>query len=74
MLEGTANVRLDSIGQCLRIHAGQRVTFDPISNRLGDPTDVDIQQELKSPLVTDFGQLPSATLINQEIQLRGESQ
>jgi len=73
VLEGTANVRLDSIGQCLRIHAGQRVTFDPIANRLGDPTDVDIQQQLKSPLVADFGQLPSATLINQEIQLRGQA-
>jgi hypothetical protein len=35
--------------------------------------DVDIQQQLRSPLVTDFGQLPSATLINQEIQLRGRA-
>jgi len=73
VLEGTANVRLDSIGQCLRVHAGQRVTFDPVSGRLGDPVDVDIQQQLRSPLVTDFGQLPSATLINQEIQLRGRA-
>jgi hypothetical protein len=73
VLEGDANVRLDSVGQCLRIHAGQRVTFDPIANRLGDPVDVDIQQELRSPLVADFGQLPSATLINQEIQLRGQA-
>src|SRR5262249_18300940 len=59
VLEGTANVRLDSVGQCLRIHAGQRVTFDPIANKLGDPVDVDIQQQLTSPLVADFGRLPS---------------
>ena len=73
VLEGTANVRLESVGQCLRIHAGQKVTYDPITGRLGDPVDVDIQQQLSSPLVTDFGQLPSATLINQEIQLRGQA-
>jgi hypothetical protein len=73
VLEGDANVRLDSVGQCLRIHAGQKVTYDPISGRLGNPVDVDIQQQLKSPLVADFGQLPSATLINQEIQLRGRA-
>src|SRR5262245_49675749 len=50
VLEGDANVRLDSVGQCLRVHAGQKVTYDPISGRLGDPTDVDIQQQLSSPL------------------------
>ena len=70
VLEGTANVRLESVGQCLRIHAGQKVTYDPITGRLGDPVDVDIQKQLSSPLVSDFGQLPSATLINREIQLR----
>ena len=73
VLEGTANVRLDSVGQCLRIHAGQKVTYDPITGRLGDPVDVDIQKQLSSPLVADFGQLPSATLINQEVQLRGKA-
>src|SRR5882762_768574 len=73
VLEGTANVRLESVGQCLRIHAGQKVTYDPITGRLGDPVDVDIQKQLSSPLVADFGQLPSATLINQEIQLRGRA-
>ena len=73
VLEGTANVRLESVGQCLRIHAGQKVTYDPITGRLGDPVDVDIQKQLSSPLVTDFGQLPSATLINQEVQLRGKA-
>jgi hypothetical protein len=73
VLEGDANVRLDSVGQCLRIHAGQKVTYDPISGRLGNPVDVDIQKQLTSPLVADFGQLPSAALINQEIQLRGRA-
>ena len=73
VLEGTANVRLDSVGQCLRIHAGQKVTYDPITGKLGDPVDVDIQKQLSSPLVADFGQLPSATLINQEVQLRGKA-
>ncbi len=73
VLEGTANVRLESVGQCLRIHAGQKVTYDPITGRLGNPVDVDIQKQLSSPLVADFGQLPSATLINQEVQLRGKA-
>jgi hypothetical protein len=73
VLEGDANVRLDSVGQCLRIHAGQKVTYDPISGRLGNPVDVDIQKQMTSPLVADFGQLPSAALINQEIQLRGRA-
>ena len=73
VLEGTANVRLDSVGQCLRIHAGQKVTYDPVTGKLGDPVDVDIQKQLSSPLVADFGQLPSATLINQEVQLRGKA-
>jgi hypothetical protein len=73
VLEGSANVRLDSVGQCLRIHAGQKVTYDPITGRLGNPVDVNIQQQLSSPLVADFGKLPSAGLINQEIQLRGKA-
>src|SRR5262249_14428804 len=73
VFEGPANVRLESIGQCLRIHAGQKVTYDPITGRLGDPVDVDIKKQMSSPLVSDFGQLPSATLINQEIQLRGRA-
>ena len=73
VLEGTANVRLESVGQCLRVHAGQKVTYDPVTGRLGDPVDVDIQKQLSSPLVQDFSRLPSAELINQEIQLRGRA-
>src|SRR6266571_2380943 len=73
VLEGSANVRLESVGQCVRIHAGQKVTYDPITGRLGDPVDVDIQKQLSTPLVSDFRQLPSAGLINQEVQLRGRA-
>jgi len=73
VLEGTANVRVESVGQCLRVHAGQKVTFDPVTGRLGNPVDVDIQKQLSSPLVQDFSRLPSAELINQEIQLRGKA-
>jgi hypothetical protein len=73
VLEGSANVKLDSVGQCVRIHAGQKVTYDPITGRLGDPVDVDIQKQLSTPLVSDFRQLPSAGLINQEVQLRGRA-
>jgi hypothetical protein len=73
VLEGTANVRLDSVGQCLRIHAGQKVVYDPISGKLDNPVDVNLKQELSSPLVADFGKLPSAGLIDQEIQLRGRA-
>src|SRR5437764_2822703 len=73
VLEGSANVRLESVGQCVRIHAGQKVTYDPITGRLGDPVDVDIQKQLSTPLVSDFHQLPSAGLINQEVQLRGNA-
>ena len=73
VLEGSANVKLESVGQCVRIHAGQKVTYDPITGRLGDPVDVDIQKQLSTPLVSDFHQLPSAGLINREVQLRGRA-
>src|SRR5207247_10919972 len=65
--------RLEGVGRCVRINAGQKVTYDPITGRLGDPVDVDIQKQLSTPLVSDFRQLPSAGLINQEVQLRGRA-
>src|SRR6266536_1574467 len=68
VLEGTACMHLDSVGQSLLVHAGQKLTFDPISNRLEDPVDVDLNQVLTSPLIKDFRRLPSAPLIEQEIQ------
>ena len=68
VLEGSACIRLDSVGQSLLVHAGQKLTFNPIANRLEDPVDVDLNQELTSPLIKDFKRLPSAPLIEQEIQ------
>ncbi len=68
VLEGTACMHLDSVGQSLLVHAGQKLTFDPISNRLEDPVDVDLNEVLTSPLIKDFRRLPSAPLIEQEIQ------
>ena len=44
------------------------VVYDPIYRRLEDPVYVDLQQQLSSPLVRDFRPLPSAGLINEEIQ------
>src|SRR5438876_3929738 len=68
VLEGTARVRLDRVGQCLLVVAGQKVTYDPIAMRLEDPVDVDLQQQLNSPLVTGFRQLPSTPYINVAIE------
>src|SRR5437763_11668351 len=64
VLEGSARVRLDRVGQCLLVVAGQKVTYDPIAMRLEDPVEVDIQQQLGSPLVTGFRQLPSTPYIH----------
>ena len=44
------------------------VVYDPVYRRLEDPVDVDLQQQLSSPLVRDFRPLPSAGLIKEEIQ------
>jgi len=68
VLEGTARVHLDRAGQCLLVVAGQKVTYDPIAMRLEDPVEVDLQQQLNSPLVTGFRQLPSTPYINVAIQ------
>jgi hypothetical protein len=68
VLEGTACIHLDRVGQSLQVVGGQMVVYDPIAMRLEDPVEVDLQQELSSPLVRDFRQLPSTPLINEEIQ------
>jgi hypothetical protein len=68
VLEGSACIRLDSVGQALMVHAGQKLTFDPIANRLEDPVDVDLDQVLTSPLIKEFRRLPSAPLIEQEVE------
>ena len=68
VLEGTARVQLDSVGQCLLVVAGQKVTYDPIAMRLEDPVEVDLQQQQTSPLVTGFRPLPSTPYMNGAIE------
>src|SRR5437016_10777035 len=68
VLEGSACIFLDSVGQSLFVGPGQKLTFDPMSNRLEDPVDVDLNQVLTSPLIKDFRRLPSAPLIEETIQ------
>jgi len=68
VLEGSACISVDRMGQTLLVMPGQMVVYDPISMRLEDPVEVDLQQELSSPLIRDFRQLPSAPLIQDEIQ------
>ena len=68
VLEGTARVRLDSVGQCLLVVAGQKVTYDPIAMRLEDPVEVDLQQQQTNPLVTGFRPLPSTPYMNGAIE------
>src|SRR4029453_6570219 len=46
------------------------ITYDPVYMRLEDPVYVDLQDQLSSPLVRDFRPLPSAGLIDEEIQSR----
>ncbi len=68
VLEGTACLQLASMGQSLQVVGGQMLVYDPVYRRLEDPVYVDLQQQLTSPLVRDFRQLPSAGLIEEEIQ------
>src|SRR5438552_12042622 len=68
VLEGTARVRLDRVGQCLLVVAGQKVTYDPIAMRLEGPVDVDLQQQQSNPLVTGFRPLPSTPYMNSAIE------
>jgi len=70
VLEGSACMHLDRSGQAMYVQAGQKVTYDPMTQRFGNPVDVDIQQQLSSPLVSDFRRLPSAGLIDQEVAVQ----
>jgi hypothetical protein len=70
VLEGSACMHLDKSGQAIYVQAGQKVTYDPMTQRFGNPVDVDIQQQLSSPLVSDFRRLPSAGLIDQEVAVQ----
>src|SRR6266508_6089630 len=68
VLEGGACISLDRVGQSVYVGPGQQLTYDPIAMRLEDPVEVDIQQQLQSPLVTGFRQLPSAPYITVAVE------
>ncbi|MGC1320577.1 MAG: FecR domain-containing protein [Candidatus Udaeobacter sp.] len=68
VLEGSACLHVDSTGQTLEVMGGQMLVYDPIYRRLEDPVYIDLQQQLSSPLVRDFRPLPSAGLIDEQIQ------
>jgi FecR protein len=70
VLEGSGCIHLDKYGQSMYVTAGQKVTYDPMLQRLDNPVDVDIQEQLSSPLVTDFRRLPSSGLIEEEIAVQ----
>jgi FecR protein len=70
VLEGGACITLDRVGQSVYVGAGQQITYDPILGRLGDPADVDLREQLNSPLIKDFRQLPSAPLIEANMRVR----
>ena len=68
VLEGTACLHADSVGQSLQVLPGQMVVYDPVYRRLEDPVYVNLQDQLSSPLIRDFRPLPSSGLIDGEIQ------
>ena len=68
VLEGSACLHLDSVGQVLQVTGGQMIVYDPIYRRLEDPVYIDLQENLSSPLIRDFRPLPSSGLINEQIQ------
>src|SRR5438876_1122143 len=51
-----------------KVNAGQMIVYDPIAMRLENPVEVNLQEELNSPLVTGFRPLPSSGLINETIE------
>jgi len=59
---------LDRVGQTLQVNAGQMVVYDPLAMRLENPVEVDLQEQLNSPLVTGFRPLPSSGLIQETIE------
>src|SRR5213596_794233 len=46
VLEGSACIHLDRVGQSLFLGPGQKLTYDPVANRLEDPVDADLNQVL----------------------------
>jgi hypothetical protein len=72
VLEGTACLYADGVGQSLQVQPGQMVVWDPIYRRLEDPVYFDLQGQLTSPLIRDFRPLPSSGLIQDEIHSQGQ--
>jgi hypothetical protein len=70
VLEGSACIHLDKYGQAIYVSAGQRVSYDPALMQIGNPVDVDIQEQMTNPLISDFRQLPSYGLIQDEIAIQ----
>src|SRR5260370_21825246 len=68
VLEGGACIYLDSVGQSRVVGVSQQLTYGPMTNRLEDRVDVDLNKVITSPLIKDFRRLPSAALIEQTIQ------
>src|SRR5262245_58310636 len=46
VLEGSACMHLDKFGQAMYVQAGQKVVYDPMTQRFENPVDVDIQEQL----------------------------
>src|SRR5439155_1413449 len=46
VLEGSACLSLDRVGQTLQVNAGQMVVYDPLAMRLENPVEVDLQEQL----------------------------
>jgi hypothetical protein len=63
-------MHLDKFGQAIYVQAGQRVTYDPMIQAFENPVDVNIQEQLNSPLVHDFRRLPSAELIDEQVAIQ----
>jgi FecR protein len=68
VLEGSACLYLDRMGQVLQVMAGQMLVYDPVTGMLEDPVEIDLQQQLNSPLVSGFRPLPSSGTINETIE------
>jgi hypothetical protein len=68
VLEGSACLYVDRMGQVLQVSAGQMLVYDPVTMSLENPVEVDLQQQLNSPLVTGFHPLPSSGMINDTIE------
>ena len=67
VLEGSSCL-YTNMGQSLQVSAGQMIVYDPTSMSLENPVEIDLQQQLSSPLIRDFRPLPSSGLIEGTIQ------